>query len=391
MNEPRKICFITGTRADYGLLSRLMRLVADSPACRLQVIATNMHLLPEYGETYREIEADGFAIDERVEMRKPSDTPEGIVASMAQEMAGMNTALQRLQPDMAVILGDRYEMLVAATVCMMHRIPIAHLHGGEITEGATDDATRHCITKMASLHFTATEEYRQRVIQMGEQPDRVFNVGAPGVENMKAVPLMSRAELEESLGFDLSRPFVLATYHPVTLGSRTAADEIADFLLALDSRPDVNVIFTMPNSDQGGDEMRRQIEEYCQARPSRCRAYASLGMRRYLSLMQLAQAVIGNSSSGLIEAPSAHIPTLNIGDRQKGRACGQSVIDCDSSAPSIAEGLSVALSPEMQAAARAAANPYEKEGTARLIFDVISACPLADLQRKHFYQIPNQQ
>lgn len=386
MTSPRKICFITGTRAEYGLLSRLMRLVDDSPACRLQVIATNMHLLPEYGETYREIEADGFTIDEKVMMRKPSDSAVGIVASMAQEMAGMNDAISRLQPDLVVILGDRYEMLVAATVCMIHRIPIAHLYGGEITEGAFDDAIRHSITKMSSLHFTATEEYRQRVIQMGEHPDRVFNVGSLGVENMQAVELMPKEELEQSLGISLSHPFMLATYHPVTLGLRTASDEISDFLHALDRMPDIDVIFTMPNSDQGGDDIRQAIERYCSLRPQRCHCFTSLGMRRYLSLMQLAEAVIGNSSSGLIEVPSAGIPTLNIGDRQKGRARGETVVDCASDEDSIVQGLERVLSADMKTKALSRSNPYAKDGTARTIFETISTYPLDHLQQKHFYK-----
>lgn len=386
MTSARKICFITGTRAEYGLLSRLMRLVADSPACQLQIVATNMHLLPEYGETYREIEADGFTIDEKVAMRKPSDSAGGIVASMAQEMAGMNDAIGRLQPDLAVILGDRYEMLVAATVCLIRRIPIAHLYGGEITEGAFDDAIRHSITKMSALHFTATEDYRRRVIQMGEQPDRVFNVGSLGVENMKSVPFMTKEELEQSLGISLSEPFMLATYHPVTLGQRSAADEITDFLQALDRFPDINVVFTMPNSDQGGEGIKHEIEKYCKLRPERCHCYASLGMRRYLSLMQLAEAVVGNSSSGLIEVPSAGIPTLNIGDRQKGRARGETVVDCASDEASIIQGLRRVLSPEMKAKARSRCNPYAKDGTAQRIFNAISSIPLESLQQKHFYK-----
>lgn len=386
MTSARKICFITGTRAEYGLLSRLMRLVADSPACQLQIVATNMHLLPEYGETYREIEADGFTIDEKVAMRKPSDSAGGIVASMAQEMAGMNDAIGRLRPDLAVILGDRYEMLVAATVCLIRRIPIAHLYGGEITEGAFDDAIRHSITKMSVLHFTATEDYRRRVIQMGEQPDRVFNVGSLGVENMKSVPFMTKEELEQSLGISLSEPFMLATYHPVTLGQRSAADEITDFLQALDRFPDINVVFTMPNSDQGGEGIKHEIEKYCKLRPERCHCYASLGMRRYLSLMQLAEAVVGNSSSGLIEVPSAGIPTLNIGDRQKGRARGETVADCASDEASIIQGLRRVLSPEMKAKARSRCNPYAKDGTAQRIFNAISSIPLESLQQKHFYK-----
>ena len=212
----RKICVVTGTRAEYGLLSRLMRLIDESEDCQLQVVATNMHLLPEYGNTYQEIEKDGFRIDAKVLMRKTTDDAYGVIASMAEEMNGMNEALRELCPDMVVILGDRYEMLVVATVAMLQRIPIAHLHGGEISEGAMDDSIRHSITKMSSLHFTSTEEYRRRVIQLGEQPERVFYVGAMGVENLKKVPLMRKLELEDSLNFKFEGLSVLVTYHTVT-------------------------------------------------------------------------------------------------------------------------------------------------------------------------------
>ena len=246
----RKICVVTGTRAEYGLLSRLMRLIDESEDCQLQVVATNMHLLPEYGNTYQEIEKDGFRIDAKVLMRKTTDDAYGVIASMAEEMNGMNEALRELCPDMVVILGDRYEMLVVATVAMLQRIPIAHLHGGEISEGAMDDSIRHSITKMSSLHFTSTEEYRRRVIQLGEQPERVFYVGAMGVENLKKVPLMRKLELEDSLNFKFEGLSVLVTYHPVTLGNRIPKDEISDLLKALDSFSSLKVLFTMPNSDQ---------------------------------------------------------------------------------------------------------------------------------------------
>lgn len=382
----RKICFITGTRAEYGLLSRLMHLVKNSDVCQLQVIATNMHLMPEYGNTYKEIEADGFVIHEKVPMPKPSDDAAGVLSSMAVELEGMNQALCRLAPDMAVILGDRYEMHIAATVCMLQRIPIAHLHGGEISEGAVDDSIRHCITKMSSLHFTSTEEYRRRVIQLGEQPGRVFNVGAIGVENLQQVPLMSKEELEASLGFAFDENTVMCTYHPVTLGNRTPTDEIRDFLEALNVFPHLRVLFTMPNSDQGGDAIKAAIEEYCLKNP-RCKAFTSLGMRRYLSALRYVSAVIGNSSSGILEVPSAHIPTLNIGDRQKGRTRGLSVLDCGSEFSSIVAGLKTVLSPSFRQLAATAANPYEKAGTAQAIFEVVSTCSLDQLKQKSFYNL----
>lgn len=383
----RKICVVTGTRAEYGLLSRLMRLIRESADCRLQVVATNMHLLPEYGNTYQEIEQDGFFIDAKVAMSKRSDNAYGVVASMAEEMNGMNEALRRLSPDMVVILGDRYEMLIVATVAMLQRIPIAHLHGGEISEGVVDDSIRHSITKMSSLHFTSTEEYRKRVIQLGENPDRVFCVGAIGVENLKCVPLLEKASLEASLGFSLDENTVMVTYHPVTLGDRTSEDEIRDFLRALDVFPDVKVLFTMPNSDQGGEAIRQAIENYCHSNDNRCHCFNSLGMRRYLSALRYVIAVVGNSSSGLLEVPSACIPTLNIGDRQKGRTRGASVYDCASDTASIIEGLKIILSDDFRVQARQAANPYEKEGTAQNIFDVIATYPLDKLKQKSFYNL----
>lgn len=383
----RKICFVTGTRAEYGLLSRLMRLVADDKDLQLQIIATNMHLMPKYGETYKEIEADGFHIDRRVYMNKPTDDATGIIVSMAEEMRGMNDAIAELNPDILVILGDRYEMLAVATVAMLRRVPIAHLHGGEISEGAVDDSIRHSITKMSSLHFTSTEEYRRRVIQLGEQPDRVFYVGAIGVENLKRVSLMSKQDLEVSLNFTFSGEIVMVTYHPVTLGNRSPKDEIDDFLLALDAFPTLKVLFTMPNSDQGGEVIRQAIEDYCRWNNDRCSCYSSLGLKRYLSALRYVTVVAGNSSSGLLEVPSVHVPTLNIGERQKGRTHGASVYDCASDTVSIIAGLKTVLSEEFREMACHAVNPYEKENTAQTIFDVIATYPLDKLHQKIFYNL----
>lgn len=386
----RKICVITGTRAEYGLLSRLMRLIEDSPLTELQVVATNMHLLPEYGNTYREIEKDGFKINEKVFMPRKSDNSYAIVDSMSEEMRGLNQALRRLSPDLIVILGDRYEMLVAATVAMINHIPIAHLYGGEISEGAFDDSIRHCITKLSNLHFASTEEYRNRIIQLGEHPDRVFWVGAIGVENIKRIPLLSKNDLEAFLGMPIDEKTVLATYHPVTLGYRESQEEISDFLAAIDTFPDIRVVFTMPNSDPGGEAIKVSIQRYCDRNPLRCKCFESLGIQKYLSLMQYVGAVIGNSSSGLVEAPSAHIPTLNIGDRQKGRTRGLSVLDVACDKTSISEGLQKVLTPEFRHVAATAKNPYEKEGSAQAIFQTISSFPLDVLRQKAFYNLKNE-
>ena len=382
----RKICFVTGTRAEYGLLSRLMRLVKEDKNLRLQVIATNMHLMPEYGETYKEIEKDGFTIDKKVYMHKPSDDAHGIISSMAEEMQGMNDALSELKPDILVLLGDRYEILVAAQVALIHRVPIAHIHGGEVTEGAFDDAIRHSVTKMASLHFTSCEEYRHRVIQMGEHPSRVFNVGSLGVENIKAVPLMGKEELETSLDFKIEGQTILVTYHPVTLGSNSAKD-IHEFLDALEEFKDLKVIFTMPNSDTGRDAIALAIENYVQKHQGQAKAFTSLGLKRYLSTLQYVKAVVGNSSSGIIEVPSFGIPTLNIGDRQKGRLASKSVVNSGTSKEEVIVGLKYSLSEEMQKAAKNYENPYAKPNTAQLIFQELKVVELTGLNLKTFYDL----
>lgn len=382
----RKICFVTGTRAEYGLLSRLMRLVKEDRDLRLQVIATNMHLMPEYGETYKEIEKDGFIIDKKVYMHKPSDDAHGIISSMVEEMQGMNDALSELKPDILVLLGDRYEILVAAQVALIHRIPIAHIHGGEVTEGAFDDAIRHSVTKMSSLHFTSCEEYRHRVIQMGEQPFRVFDVGSLGVENIKAVPLMTKDELEASLDFKIDTQTILVTYHPVTLGGDPAKD-IREFLEALDQFKDLKVIFTMPNSDTGRDAIALAVEKYVQNHSNRAKAYTSLGLKRYLSALQFVKAAVGNSSSGIIEVPSFGIPTLNIGDRQKGRLASKSVVNCGTSKDEVIAGLKLCLSEEMQKAAKTYENPYAKSNTANLIYQELKNVELTGLNLKTFYDL----
>lgn len=382
----RKICFVTGTRAEYGLLSRLMRLVKKDKDLQLQVIATNMHLMPEYGETYKEIEKDGFTIDKKVYMHKPSDDAHGIISSMAEEMQGMNDALSELKPDILVLLGDRYEILVAAQVALIHRIPIAHIHGGEVTEGAFDDAIRHSVTKMSSLHFTSCEEYRHRVIQMGEQPSRVFDVGSLGVENIKAVPLMTKDELEASLDFKMDTQTILVTYHPVTLGGDPAKD-IREFLDALDQFKDLKVIFTMPNSDTGRDAIALAVENYVEKHSNSAKAYTSLGFRRYLSTLQFVKAAVGNSSSGIIEVPSFGIPTLNIGDRQKGRLASKSVVNCGTSKNEVIAGLKLCLSEEMQKAAKTYENPYAKPDTANLIYQELKNVELAGLNLKTFYDL----
>ncbi len=384
----RKICVVTGTRAEYGLLSRLMQMIKDSEHTELQIIATNMHLSSKYGNTYQEIEKDGFTIDKKIPiLEEGKDTAKDTVLSMSKALAGFAEAYDELKPDMVVVLGDRYEILAAATAALIERIPIAHIHGGEITEGAYDDAIRHSITKMSHLHFTSTEQYRKRVIQLGEQPDRVFYVGALGVENIKKFPLLSKKEIEQDVKFKLDENTILVTYHPVTLGEHTAEQDIKEFIAALEERKDLRVFFTMPNSDTGAQAIVDAINDFVEKNGDRAVAYKSLGIKRYLSVMKYAGAVVGNSSSGLIEVPSFGIPTLNIGDRQKGRISASSVYDCETDKKSILKGLDFIMSPAFRKYAAQSHNPYDKEGTVKTIFDVISTYPLEELKQKHFYDI----
>lgn len=379
----RKICVITGTRAEYGLLSGLMRLIQQSQETELQIVATNMHLSTRYGETYREIENDGFIIDCKVPILDDSCNQ---LESMSKALIGIGDALDKLNPDLVVLLGDRYEIMAAATACMMKRIPIAHLHGGEITEGAYDDAIRHSVTKMSHLHFCSTEEYRKRIIQLGEDPKRVFYVGALGVENIHQLPLMTQQELKDSLGFEVNENTWMVTYHPVTLLD-SAKHDIDALLSALDVYKDKTIIFTMPNSDNGGDVIANAIAEWVDLNRRRAHAYISLGVKRYLSVLNYCGACVGNSSSGILEAPSFHVPTLNIGPRQQGRITSDSVWHCGTSEEEICEGLRHIMSDEFKKIAQHAVNPYDKQGTAQAIFDVISTYSLEGIINKHFYDL----
>lgn len=385
----RKICVVTGTRAEYGLLSRLIRMIDESDKTQLQLIATNMHLSPKYGNTYQEIEKDGFTIDCNIPIidENAEDCAVTTLKSMATALSGFADAYNQLQPDMVVLLGDRYEILAAAEAALIERIPIAHIHGGEVTEGAYDDAIRHSVTKMSQLHFPTTDDHKKRIIQLGEQPERVFNVGSLGVENIKKLPLMSKEEIEKEIDFKIDDNTILVTYHPVTLGNRTAKDDIADFVAALEARKDLRVIFTMPNSDTGGQFIVDAINGFVDRNVDRAKAFKSLGVLRYLSVMKQVAAVVGNSSSGLLEVPSFGIPTLNIGDRQKGRTAAESVYNCAPDIESILEGLNKVLSCEFRELAYAVRNPYEKANTAEEIFKVISTFPLEGLNQKHFYDL----
>jgi GDP/UDP-N,N'-diacetylbacillosamine 2-epimerase (hydrolysing) len=317
--EKRKVCIFTGTRAEYGLLKPLMDEIKSDPDLELQIVASCMHLSPEFGLTYKEIEKDGFNIDEKVEMLLSSDTPSGIVKSMGLGMIGYTDALNRLKPDITVVLGDRFEALAFAIASFVNRIPIAHLYGGEATEGLIDEGIRHSITKLSYLHFTSTEEYRKRVIQLGEEPERVFNVGALGIDNIKKMKLLNKDEIESKLGIKFKSKNLLITYHPVTLKKDESEKEFKALLNVLREMEDTLFIFTKPNADTEGRRIIKLIEEFVKENNDKAIVFTSLGQLNYLSIMKYVDAVVGNSSSGIIEAPSLKVPTINIGDRQKGR------------------------------------------------------------------------
>jgi len=384
----RKICVFTGTRADYGLLQPLMREISRTSGLELQVLASGMHLSPEFGNTYREIENDGFRIDAKVEILLSSDTPVGIAKSTGLGLLNYSETLSRLQPDLVVILGDRFEafaMAASATIC---KIPIAHLHGGELSFGAIDEAFRHAITKMSHLHFTSTEAYRQRVIQLGEAPERVFNVGALGVENIKSLPLLDRQALEKAINFQLGETVLLVTFHPVTLEHNSAGKQFQEILLALKKFPQVKIIFTKANADTDGRAINRLIDDFVEQHPGSTCSFTSMGQLRYLSTMRQATAVVGNSSSGIIEAPSFNVPTINIGDRQKGRIKAASVIDCQPTKKAITEALERIVSPSFQKILRTVSNPYEKKGTTAAILGKLKKINLTDIIKKEFYDLP---
>ncbi len=385
----RRIAVFTGTRAEYGLLYWLMKDIEASPRLTLQVIVSGMHLSPEFGETWKQIEADGFCIDAKVEMLLSSDSRVGIVKSMGLGTIGFADALERLKPDALVVLGDRFEALAIVQAAMIMRIPVLHLHGGEITEGAYDDAIRHAITKMASLHFTAAEPYRQRVIQMGEAPERVFNVGAVGLDHLFRSPPMGLDALAASLGFPLREPYFLVTYHPVTLADEDPETSFGALLDALDAFPDHQVILTYPNADNGGRAIIPLLEACARRQPGRVLAIPSLGFRRYQGALQKAAAVIGNSSSGIIEAPAFHIPTVNIGARQAGRLAAASVLHCSADREAIRQTIQTALSPDFAAVCRQAVNPYGQGNASPRIMQILENLP--DTLTKHFHDLEPRQ
>jgi len=382
----RKICVITGGRADYGLLSVLLREIRKSQNFKLQLIATGSHFSRKFGLTYREILKDGFKIDAKVDMKTNSDSAEGLGASMAIGLKGIARALVKLRPDILILLGDRYETMCAAAAGVIAGIPIAHIHGGELTEGAYDDAFRHAITKMSQIHFVSTAVYEKRVIQMGEQPSRVFQVGALGVDNVKAQRFFARKELEKYLQYKFQQKNLLITFHPETLANSETERQSDSLLGALQTLSDVGLIFTMPGADREGGVIWRKIQAFVKKHPYAV-AYRALGSRLYLSVMREVDVVVGNSSSGLLEAPVLKKPVVNIGNRQKGRLRTANVIDADYRPGSISRAISKAFSPKIRRCCAVLKNPYGQGGTAKKIVEVLSRLDYNEIHRKTFLDI----
>ncbi|WNL33039.1 UDP-N-acetylglucosamine 2-epimerase [Arcobacter cryaerophilus gv. pseudocryaerophilus] len=382
----KKICVVTGTRAEYGLLYWFLKEIESDKELQLQVIVTGMHLSPEFGLTYKEIEKE-FKINKKIEMLLSSNTSVGISKSMGLAQISFAESYDELKPDILVVLGDRYEIFSATSAAMIARIPIAHIHGGEKTEGAFDESIRHSITKMSHLHFTATEEYKNRVIQLGEHPSRVFNVGGMGIENIKRLKLLSKDEFEKSIEFKLNSKNILVTFHPVTLENSTAQEQFKELLDAIDELEDTNIIFTKANSDTDGRVINQMIDEYVTKNFQKSVQFTSLGQLRYLSALQYVDAVVGNSSSGLAEAPSFKIGTINIGDRQKGRIKASSVIDCEPNKDSILKSFEKLYSKEFQETLKTTINPYGDGYASKKIVEILKNVDLKNILKKSFYDL----
>lgn len=381
----RKVCVVTGSRAEFGLLRLLMHQLRKSDLFDLQVLATGMHLASQFGNTYKEIEDEGLEISHRVDMQLEGDSPTSVIKSMGIGLIGFAGAFDALHPDLVVVLGDRFEIFAAATAATVARIPIAHLHGGESTEGAIDEAFRHSITKMAHLHFVAAEEYRNRVIQLGEHPGRVFTVGGLGIDNIKSMRLLGKEELEAQLAFRFGARSLLVTFHPATLDKSSAGAQVHELLAALDGLSETNLLFTAPNADPEGGEIRRLIEAFV-ASHGNARLFASLGSLRYLSCLQYVDGVVGNSSSGLIEVPAFRKGSINIGDRQRGRLKASSVIDCEPNRADIARAISYLYSERFNATLANVVNPYGDGGASEAIVGILERWNFSSLLKKEFYE-----
>lgn len=384
----KKICIITSTRADYGLLVPIIEKIKNDKNLKLQLIVTGMHLSPEFGLTYKQIEEDGYEITEKIEILLSSDTAVGISKSMGLTMISFSEAFERIKPDLIIALGDRYEIFSAVSTAHISKIPIAHLYGGETTQGAFDESLRHCISKMSYLHFTSTEEYKKRVIQLGENPNRVFNVGALGVENIKNMKLLSKEELEKQIDFELHDRYALVTFHPVTLEKSTSKIQFRNLLNALEEIQDLKVIFTKSNSDTDGRILNKMIDDFVMKNPKKYKAFVSMGQLRYLSAMKYSCMVIGNSSSGIVEAPSFKIPTINIGDRQKGRIQGETIINSYPCKEDILRSIQIATVNIENSSYKNVINPYGDGCTSeKIIKEIKKQLEIKINLKKKFYDI----
>ncbi len=384
----RKVCVVTGTRAEFGLLQWTMKALQEDHEIELQVVVTGMHLSPEFDLTYKTIEEAGFPISKRVEVLLSSDSPVGISKSMGLGMISFSEAFAELQPDIILVLGDRFEIFAAVSAAMIGRFPVGHIHGGEATEGLIDEPIRHSITKMSHLHFTATEAYANRVIQLGEAPERVFNTGTPGLDNIANLELLSREDFEESIGFKLGNgKSIMVTFHPVTLEHSTSGDQFNALLNALEKLEDTRIIFTMPNADTDGRIIMKMINDFVGKFGGKAAAFTSLGQLRYLSALKHVDLVVGNSSSGLIEAPSFKTPTVNIGDRQNGRIKADSVIDCEPNESGILNAMQQGLSQEFIQSISHMENPYGSEGASLRIKEIVKSFPLEGIIKKKFHDL----
>ena len=382
----RKICVVTSTRAEYGLLYWLLKEIEADSELKLQFIVTGMHLSPEFGLTYKEIEKE-FKIDKKIEILSSSHTSLDICAEMARVYEKFAPALAELKPDILVLLGDRYEIFGVAGAASIMQIPMAHIHGGETTQGAFDEAFRHSITKMSHIHFAATNEYANRIIQLGEEPGRVFNVGGPGIENIKKLNLLSKDEFEKSIDFRLAKKNILITFHPATLENSSAREQFNELLKALDELDDTNFIFTKANSDTDGDIINKMIDEYVNQNSQKAAAFTSLGQLRYLSAIKFVDIVLGNSSSGLLEVPSFKKATINIGDRQKGRARASSVIDVRPAKEEILSAIKRAYSKEFEQTLKDTINPYDGGNPSKKMVKILKEIELDGILKKKFYDI----
>ena len=382
----RKICVVTSTRAEYGLLYWLLKEIEADSELKLQLIVTGMHLSPEFGLTYKDIEKE-FKIDKKIEILSSSHTRLDICAEMARVYEKFAPALAELKPDILVLLGDRYEIFGVAGVASIMQIPIAHIHGGETTQGAFDEAFRHSITKMSHIHFAATNEYANRIIQLGEEPSRVFNIGGTSIENIKKLNLLNKDEFEKSIKFKLAKKNILITFHPVTLEYSSAREQFNELLNALDELEETNFIFTKANSDTDGDVINKMIDEYVSENPQKAVAFASLGQLRYLSAIKFVDIVLGNSSSGLLEVPSFKKATINIGDRQKGRARASSVIDVRPVKEEILAAIKRAYSKEFEQTLKDTINPYDGGNPSKKMVKILKEIKLDGILKKKFYDV----